>query len=498
MTGIFTQNIKNKFVETFQDAVGNTSSNFYIAFGKFFEWDDDANPPTPNTSVQTSYIDVNKELLFGKRISTSDINYIGVKINWTSGTVYDYYTHNDPDLFNKQFYVINSLGRVYKCLYNGEGIPSTVEPSLTVSKGDFNTADGYKWKYLFTVNNADSKKFSTDIYFPITPSQTVVATAEPGALHVIIVSNSGNNYITSNGTIDTVISTTKFKLANSNAIGISGAYIDSYFYISAGSASGSLTKVTDYVVNTTGKFVTTSDAITGIDSTSLYKIGPRVNITGDGNAAKAITEVDSNGSISSVRVIVRGRNYTYADVNIVSNTYFGSNATAYTIISPKGGHGSDPASELGSDILGISVVTNSIDNFPSWGKYRQASLIFNPKASANLTNYQDSTFNQMLNFGVLTAPNLLLEGEVIEGFTSKARATVAYMNTSSMYVLGDTGTFSPYETVTSLTSGKTVVLSTINNKDLVPYSSEVLYFKNIEPISRTGIKSEDVKLYLKF
>ena len=72
------------------------------------------------------------------------------------------------------------------------------------------------------------------------------------------------------------------------------------------------------------------------------------------------------------------------------------------------------------------------------------------------------------------------------------------MNTSSIYVIGDTGSFQPYETITSLSSGKTVVISTINNKDLVPYSSEVLYFKNIEPINRTGIRSEDVKLYFNF
>jgi hypothetical protein len=498
MTGIFNQNLKNKFVENFKESVGNTASNYYIAFGKFFNWDDDAIPPTPNSSVQTSHYDVNKEIIFGKRLYPEDIAYIVKKITWTSGTVYDEYTHTDPNLFSKQFYVINSLGRVYKCLSNNYGAESTVEPNLTISRGDFNTADGYKWKYLYTVNSINNKLFTTDDYIPVVPDQTVVASAEDGAIHVVTVDTVGNNYISSNGSIDSTISTTLFKISNTGASSISGAHTASYFYIYAGSGSGALTTISDYVVNNTGKYVYTTSAIFDTDSTSLYKIGPQILFDGDGFGASAISNVDANGSIDTITVISRGRNYTYANVSVVSNSYFGSNATAHTIISPKGGHGSDPAAELGCDILGMSVSTNLLDNFPEWAYYRQISLIYNPIASANLTNYQDTTFNQMLNFGVLSAPTLLNEGEIVQGFNSQATATVAYMNTTSIYVLGDVGQFQPYETLTSLSSGKTVVISTINNKDLKPYSSEVFYFRNIEPISREGVRSEDVKLYFNF
>jgi hypothetical protein len=498
MSGLFTKNIKNKFVEVFKESLGNTSSNYYVSFGKFFNWDDDAIPPTPNSSVQTSYLDINDNIIFGKKVSASDITYIGKRITWTSGTVYTAYDHTDSQLFDKNFYVINNLGRVYKCLFNNNDSPSTVEPLLTVAQGDFNTADGYKWKYLFTISAADNNKFGTDTYFPITPSDTVVSSAIPGAIHVIKVDNSGNNYISANGSIDITLDLYTFKISNSGALAISGAYTNSYFYISTGSGSGALSKVSDYVVNTSGKYVFTETPITETDTTSTYIMGPSVNISGDGASASAITNLNANGNIESIRVIGKGRNYTYANVSIGANAYFGSGASAHVIISPKGGHGSDPAAELGCEILGMTVTTNSLDNFPSWAKYRQVALIYNPKASANLTNYEESTFNQMVNFGVLVAPSLLEEGEVIQGFNSRATATVAYMNTSSIYVIGDTGSFQPYETITSLSSGKTVVISTINNKDLIPYSSEVLYFKNIEPINRTGIRSEDVKLYFNF
>lgn len=499
MSGIFTQNIKNKFIEEFITDIGSASSNYYVGFGKYFEWDDDVNPPDANSSVLESQIKTNRELLFGKKLFTENVAYIAKRKTWTSGTVYDYYDDKDQNLYDKNFYVINSNNRVYKCLFNNYGAASTVEPNLTVNNGDFNTSDGYKWKYLFTVNSAQRKLFSSDDYFPIVPDSAVTQFAEPGAIHVALVDNKGTGYISSNGTIDTVISTRSFKISNTNSSTISGAYSQSTFYIYSGGGAGGISVISNYVVNTSGRFITTNDAIRNIDSTSLYRIDPQVLITGDGSDAKAIATVNStSGEITSIDLVNRGFNYSYANITVIANSEFGNSATGSTIISPKGGHGSDTISELGCETLGISVSTSLTDNFPEWLKYRQVSLIYNPLATANNQLYQDSTFNQMLNFEVLSAPNLFDEGEVIEGINSKATATVAYMNTSSLYVLGDTGIFQPFETLVSLSTGKIVIIATINNKDLVPYSSEVFYYKNLEPISREGVASEDVKLYFNF
>jgi hypothetical protein len=499
MTGIFTQNIKNKFIEEFVTDVSSNGSNYYVAFGKFFEWPEDTNPPAPNSSIKESQYNINRDFLFGKKVLPDNVSYIAKRKNWTSGTVYDYFDHTDPYIYDRQYYIINSNNRVYKCLFNNYGAASTVEPNLTINNGDFNTADGYKWKYLFTVNSAKGKLFSTDEYFPIVPDQAVVQFAESGAIHVIKVDASGNNYINANGSIDSLVSNNVFKIANSNASSISGAYTKSTFYIYSGSGTGGISTITDYVVNSSGKFVFTNNAIRNIDSTSLYRIDPQVYISGDGTDAKAIATVNAlSGQITTIEVVNRGFDYTYADVTIISNTEFGSSAAAHTIISPPGGHGSDPVTELGCETLGVSVVTNLNDNIPNWLKYRQVSLVYNPKASANNKLYQENTFNQLLNFGIVSAPSLFDESEVVQGINSKATATVAYMNTSSLYVIGETGTFQPFETLVSLTSGKIVIVSNINNKDLVPYSSEVFYYKNLEPISRQGIASEAVKLYFNF
>jgi len=499
MSGIFTQNIKSKFIEEMKSDVASDSSFYYISFGKFTEWPEDTSPPSTNSSIKESHYEVNKNILFGKRVNEENIAYIAKKKTWTSNTIYNYYSDKDADLYSKDFYVINSLNRVYKCLFNNYGSRSTIEPNLTVNNGDFDTSDGYKWKYLFTVNSADRKLFTSDNYFPITPDDAVTLFAEPGALHVIVVEKSGNNYISANGYIESVISNNEFKIANTNSSTISGAYVGSSLYIYSGSGTGQISPVTNYVVNSSGKYVTTNTVIRNIDSTSLYRIEPRVYISGDGFNAEAVATVNATaGTITSIEVINRGFDYSYADIVISSNSEFGRGATAYSIISPKGGHGSDVVKELGCETMGISVSTSLTDNFPSWVRYRQVALVYNPRASANNDTFRDQTFNQMLNFNVLSAPSLLDEGEVIEGLNSKARATVAYMNTTHLYVINDTGQFQPFESISSLSSGKIIIISTINNKDLIPYSSEVYYYKNIEPIEREGVASEDVKLYFNF
>ena len=499
MAGIFNQNIKGKFVQNFINDVANTASNYYISFGKYFEWPDDNVPPVTNSSVNSTHYEVNKELLFGKKLSVSDIAYVAKKNIWTLNTVYDYYDSSDPLLYNRNYYVVTSLNRVYKCLFNNYGAPSTEEPTLTVSGGDFDTADGYKWKYMYTINAALARKFITDDYIPIIPSPVVSEFAENGALHVIKVDRSGNNYITAKGYIESVYSNTFFKIANTNASTISGAYTGSTFYVYSGDSTGSISLVKDYVVNTSGKFVTTNDPIVGLSSTSLYRIDPQIVIVGDGYGAKAISNVDANtGGISSITVVERGLNYTYAETSIVANTYFGAGANCSPIISPKDGHGSDAVSELGCNTIGISISTSLTDDFPSWANYRQIGLIYNPKAAATLSTYSGSTFNQMLNFGVVRYSAIFNPGEVVQGFSSKATATVVHMDSSKVYVLYEQGVFQPFETLISTSTGKTCIISSINNKDLVPYSSTVYYYKNIQPINRTNVRSEDVKLYFNF
>jgi hypothetical protein len=401
-------------------------------------------------------------------------------------------------MYDKDFYVMNLDKRVYKCLFNNYGAPSTVEPTATLATGDFKTSDGYIWKYMYTISSLQNKKFTSVNSMPVIPDYYVPQYATEGAIHVVVVDSEGNGYEAANGYCDVAVSSTLIKLANSGPSSISGAYNLSTMYITAGTGQGDRSIISNYVVNTSGKYVTTTSALNSIDSTSFYKISPTVNIVGDGTGAFAISSVNAiTGAISSIEVIDHGQNYHYATATIIANTLFGSNGFAHPVISPKGGHGSDVISELGVDRIGISLDINTTDNFPDWATYRQTSLVYNPTATANSSLFRSSTFTQYLKLNITNVFAVMNPGEQVYGFTSGATGTVLYMDADILALRDVTGTFTAYETITSSTTGVTCTPTTINSRDLIPYSGKVYYYRNLEPINRSGATSEQVKLYFK-
>lgn len=115
---------------------------------------------------------------------------------------------------------------------------------------------------------------------------------------------------------------------------------------------------------------------------SFYQVTPKVTITGDGEDATASASVNSEGVIIEINVVNRGSGYTRAEVDVTPVFPLGSPlpAEASAEISPPGGHGSNPVSELcarralivvrtDQDELGIFAVAND---------FRQFGLVRNP------------------------------------------------------------------------------------------------------------------------
>ena len=73
----------------------------------------------------------------------------------------------DPIL--KAFFVVTEDFNVYKCMYNNHGAQSTVMPSsINTSAGvSETTADGYKWKYMYSISAANDFKFITTSFIPV-------------------------------------------------------------------------------------------------------------------------------------------------------------------------------------------------------------------------------------------------------------------------------------------------------------------------------------------
>lgn len=239
-------------INSFINNVTNSYNSYYLFYGKTDSWindngqEDDTAVPTANASVYSYEQSVYKDIVFGKLITENDVAHVIPKYTWTNNTFYASYDQNDSALYDKQFYVVTDAYEVYKCIDNNGGANSTVKPSLTTTSGVFSTADGYVWKYMFTVESNANTKFTTNEYVPVTPNTDVVNNATKGSIDFIKVTNGGNNYQAyDSGYLQNFTNNYVVQIANT-ASPISGRYINSSIYLKTGFGSGQLRTISGY------------------------------------------------------------------------------------------------------------------------------------------------------------------------------------------------------------------------------------------------------------
>ena len=239
-------------------------------------------------------------LLPAKKITSSDIQQVIPRRNWTTGTVYDMYRHDygsfitgtsttltansgASSLFDATFFVMSSAFNVYKCLDNNSNANSTVEPTGT-STSILTTADGYKWKYMYTLSSSQQANFLSTDFMGVATNSTVASAAVDGAINIVKIKTAGS-----------------------------------------GGTNGTHTSVP---------------------------------IRGDGSSGTVTVTISSN-AISAVTVTNVGSGYTFGYIRVADiNTAGGgslSGAELDCIIEPKGGHGKNAIEELG----GVFIMLNA-------------------------------------------------------------------------------------------------------------------------------------------
>lgn len=331
-------------------------------------------PQTITDSVNETEYQIFEELIFGKLVTTNDVKQMVDRYDWVSGTVYTAYDDADANLYTKNFFTVsyeNGAYHVFKCIQNAGGIASTSQPKLSETAADdesYMTADGYYWKYMYSVDSTTFSKFATTAYMPIVVNTSVTEFSTNGSINSILVTSGGNNYVSFSSGYFTNISIGGNILIHgiSNGSANTGFYTGSAVYIASGTGAGQVRSIIDYNVIANSYQITVDSAFTPQpDLTSAYQIAPKVNVLGDGYGAKAISIVNGINAIDRVEVISGGYDYTYANVNITGNTgtVLTNSAVARAIISPRGGHGSNILSELNGNKVGISVTfANSESN----------------------------------------------------------------------------------------------------------------------------------------
>ena len=485
MPAIITSKFRRNNAQAFETSFGSSGNKYYLGIGKPSAFGTktrpdgrtenlgtDSTPITPADSVQQEY-DTFDDLLAVKRITSSDVSFAAPRINWTSGTVYDYYRHDygnritggtsiqsansgATNLYDANFYVMNSNFQVYKCLDNNNNGQSTIEPT-----GEntliLETSDNYKWKYMFTLSASAQANFLSTDFMGVSSNSTVSNAAVDGAINIVKIKTAGTG-------------------------GTNGTYTN-------------------------------------------------IPMRGDGSNGQVSITIAS-GSVTAVSVTNAGTGYSYANIRVADINVAGggslSGAELDCIIEPKGGHGFDPFEELGGFFIILNTSfegaeTANSGDFTTTNDFRRVALIRDPKSAGSAATVTTLRATRAVRFSgtpgsfqvdeKITQTNTGAVGKVVQ-FDS-ANKILFYTQTrysdEGVDANGNKILFSGTDTINGATSSATGiptgVTETVNNVSLVSGhslpeidedSGDVMYIENRAPVARSVDQTENVKLIIEF
>ena len=512
MPAIITDQIRVLNAENFVNGISTTTNSYYVFIGLpnatevNSDWNTNTPAPIDNFDDHDNIYDT---LISAKKVTSSDVLQVIRKISWTTGTIYEMYRHdydinnttpqtNSSNLYNSNFYVMNSDFRVYECIYNGanptnsgKGIASLEEPTHTDLQPRLES-DGYLWKYLYTIKPSDIVKFDSVDYIPVP-----------------------QNWLTNPDTLD-----------------VRNAAVDG--------------KIETVVIENT--------------TSAAYQFSGTKNnvpIRGDGQDGEAsVTFV--NGKPTAVQVTNGGTGYSFATLDLDS-VVTGSGAEFSVIIPPPKGHGADIYTELGANkVLLYSRIENSDTtnpDFPTGNQFARIGILKNPNvngttnlltassasgvyglrlagaASSTMSVSVDGQITQTIGIGS-TAVGKIISYDPVTKFLrywqdrSLATNTPAGANPTFGYRLNrftstpSTGG-STNVVVTTTTGTETVGIETtftgvstsVNSKtyyfgqsissgiaspEIEKYSGDIIYIDNRPEVTRAANQREDIKIVLEF
>lgn len=443
MSSTFSDNLRILNAEIFKETLSSITANnkLYLTFGHPTPWANEAEPTSANSSIVT-FNQIWDNMLGARLLTGNDVRNVIPRIDWQANTIYQAYHHAtcDPfDIANNKFYVLTSDWNVYKCLSNNYGANSTVMPTQIFTDRPIEEADGYIWKFMFNVPEADRLRFTTEHYIPIKTLRTddaslqwmVQDNATEGAIEIINVLDGGQNYTNANNIIITITGDGTGAMANARVNTITNTI--SHIIVTARGQ------------NYTRANVSIIDGL-GIGSGALAEV---VIPPAGGHGADPLRELGGHA----------------------------------LILNPRLGQ------ELGK--------------FPTHNDYRQAAIIANPllyNSSNAATNVAYSQFMQAI---MSSGAASYVDDEIVYQGTSLANATFTGVvsrwdgGNNTLNIINIRGAIQA-EVLIGRTSGTAKFVETVINPELEPYTGQLLYLNNMTPITRSEDQVEDYKIILRF
>ena len=481
ITNKFRINNANQVYESFSEASAET---YYLFIGRAHAWASDvdaqgntiaegtdASPPTPNDDISSEF-HAWDDMLGAKIIASSDVSYCIPRRNWTTGTTYDMYEHNisssntsasgAANLWDSTFVVMNSSYAVYKCIENDGATASTTEPTST-SNSIFSTADGYRWKYMYSLTSAETLNFMSTDFIHASTDSTVSAAAVDGALDTILVVAGGTSYTLSTGSTITGI-----PIRGDGSSGVCSVTI------SAGAIASAT--VTTAGTGYTYAYIRSADVAAGTNAAGGGS-GCNLNVIippKAGHGYNALKELGAfyvmiNKSLTGAEGTSDiGVNNDFRRIGLVRNPYNYGTTTV--------------ASATTRRQIFAAVFSSVTGTFTADEEINQAST----GAVGKVIEY-DST-NKILYWYQTRFPDV--------GTDSDGNAT-AFSGANAITGQSSSAAATP-NTSNSTTTNATVFASGYSTPELVADSGDILYVEERSPITRASDQTENIKLIIEF
>jgi hypothetical protein len=471
-----------QFSEAFSEASGNT---FYLGIGRPQAFatstrgdartnneGTDTSPVTPADNVNSQHFPFD-DMLAAKKITSTDVTFAIPRRNWATGTTYDIYRHDYGEyatgtttaitansgastLHDATFYVLTTDRNVYKCLDNDNNTASTIEPTGT-STSILSTADGYKWKYMYTLSASQQSNFLSTDFMAVATNSTVSSAAVDGAINVCKIKTAG-----SGGTDGT-----------HTGIAIRGD--GSSGTVSVTVTSGTITAVTVTNAGTGYTFGTISNAqIVAAGATSLT--GAEIDVIIEPKGGHGFNAVEELGGF-------------YVMMNTSLEGTESSNTSDFSVAN---------------DFRKISLIRDP----NSGGSAATATTLRGTKA-VNLSGVTGTfTVDEEINQATTGAVGKVVEWDSVNSilYYIQTRHTDEGIDSN-----GDQTAFSGQNVITGQSSSAngtpTTSTSTINSQvftsgysasEMDADSGDILYIENRAPITRAADQTENIKLVIEF
>jgi len=446
MAAIVTDALKHDLSGKFLTEVNNAtdSNQFYIGIGNPIEYNSTDTPTTPVRKL-TEEREARNNIMSVKKVENA--SFVIPRYNWTSGTIYSGWNDDVVGYPSNSYYVMTEDQAVYVCLQQGKSASgqanqSIVKPSYTdagvISTKAFETSDGYRWKFLYSLSATRSAAFLTSSYLPIEKVVTATNTFE-----------------------------TEQKTIQDAAV---GGQIYGANKVSGGSGYTSAPTVFVYGNGT------------GAQATATISGG-------------AVVKIEMNNESAAL-----GSGYDYA--NFVISGGGGSGAEYRPIVSPKNGLEADMPKSLKTSSVMLNAKPNGIEggDFVVDQDFRQITVLKNPTLMDSTEIFTETT-GKALRKVVMQSAVAFTNDDIIRDSTGGSAAYIVDVDSVNVFYIQNNHTgFLAFEDTMFVEDSDGSLDGVIDSADIDGdidrYSGDLLYIENRAKIIRSSSQTEDIKVVI--